>query len=99
MDFHSMLGKTQVVIKMENTMAIGAHTKSSLFFDHSIVFWCEGALPGKWHFNYYSGLALAATPSLAGALYKWLMNNGFASLVSEFFTEEFEPRFQSIDTG
>eukprot|EP00971_Amphidinium_carterae_P023228 458292-Amphidinium_carterae.1 len=41
MAFHSVLGRTQLVIKLENTMAIGAHTKSSLFFDHSIVLWCE----------------------------------------------------------
>eukprot|EP00971_Amphidinium_carterae_P169066 3349094-Amphidinium_carterae.2 len=99
MDFHSMLGRTELVIKLENTMAIGVRTKSSFFLDHSIVLWSEGALPGQWHFNYYSGIALASTPTLAGALYKWMMNNGLASIVSEFFNEEFELRFQSIDTG
>eukprot|EP00971_Amphidinium_carterae_P079281 1568602-Amphidinium_carterae.2 len=75
MDFHAILGRTELVIKLVNTMPIGVHSKRSLFLDQSIVPWCEGVMPGQWHFNYYSGAALASTPTLAGALYKWMMNN------------------------
>eukprot|EP00971_Amphidinium_carterae_P178459 3540228-Amphidinium_carterae.1 len=70
------------------------HSKQSLFLDQSIVLWCEGVMPGQWHFNYYTGLALASFPNLARALYKWMMNNGFAAIVKEFFINEGEPRFQ-----
>eukprot|EP00971_Amphidinium_carterae_P192763 3825233-Amphidinium_carterae.1 len=75
-------------------MPIGVHSKQSLFLDHSIVLWSEGVMPGQWHFNYNSGLALASSPNLAGALYQWMMNNGMGAIVKELFINEGEPRFQ-----
>eukprot|EP00971_Amphidinium_carterae_P194555 3860749-Amphidinium_carterae.1 len=54
MDFHSMLGRTELVIQLVNTMPIGVHSKRSLFLDQSIVLWCEGVMPGalyQWMMN------------------------------------------------
>eukprot|EP00971_Amphidinium_carterae_P268990 5336497-Amphidinium_carterae.1 len=53
MDFRSMLGRTELVIKLVNTMPIGVHS-SSVFLDQSIVPWSEGVMPSQWHFNYNS---------------------------------------------
>eukprot|EP00971_Amphidinium_carterae_P013019 256754-Amphidinium_carterae.1 len=51
MDFHSMLGRTELVIQLVNTVPIGVHSQSSLFLGHSIVLWCEGVMPGQWQLN------------------------------------------------
>eukprot|EP00971_Amphidinium_carterae_P016030 316056-Amphidinium_carterae.1 len=68
-------------------MPIGVHS-SAVFLDHSIVLWSEGVMPNQWHFNYYSGLALASFPNLAGALYQRMVNNGLGAIVKEFFINE-----------
>eukprot|EP00971_Amphidinium_carterae_P139563 2765269-Amphidinium_carterae.1 len=94
MDFRSMLGRTELVIQFVNTVPIGVHS-SAVFLDQSIVLWSEGVMPSQWRFNYYSGVALASTPNLAGALYQWMMKNGLGAIVKEVFINEFEPRLQS----
>eukprot|EP00971_Amphidinium_carterae_P271519 5387179-Amphidinium_carterae.1 len=83
-DFHAILGRTELVIQLMSTMPIGVQS-SAVFLDQSIVLWSEGAMPSQWHFNYYSSLALASTPNLAGAFYQWMVNNGLSAIVKEFF--------------
>eukprot|EP00971_Amphidinium_carterae_P322124 6403078-Amphidinium_carterae.1 len=83
-DFHAVLGRTELVIQFMSTMPLAFHS-SAVFLDHSIVLWNEGVMPSQWHFNYCSGLALSSTRNLAGALYQWMMNNGLSAIVKEFF--------------
>eukprot|EP00971_Amphidinium_carterae_P226273 4488252-Amphidinium_carterae.1 len=86
-DFHSILGRTELVIQFMSTMPIAVHS-SAVCLDQSIVLWSEGVMPNQWHFNYCSDLALASTPNLAGAFYQWMVNNGLSAIVKEFFINE-----------
>eukprot|EP00971_Amphidinium_carterae_P034041 670249-Amphidinium_carterae.1 len=52
-DFHSVLGRTELVIQLMSTMPIAVHS-SAVFLDQSIVLWNEGVMPSQWHFNYCS---------------------------------------------
>eukprot|EP00971_Amphidinium_carterae_P088617 1753448-Amphidinium_carterae.1 len=98
-DMHAILGRSELVIQIANTRVINTDTMQSLFLVHSIVMWSEGTMGAQWHMNYYTGLALASTPSMAGALRTWMQNNGLGELLLEFFTADNEPRFPFTDTG
>eukprot|EP00971_Amphidinium_carterae_P060051 1188451-Amphidinium_carterae.1 len=89
-DFHSIYGRTELVIQFVNTLPLSFHS-SAVFLDQSIVLWVDNTMPNQWHFNYLSGSALASS-SIAGAFHKWLASNGFNAIVKEFFINESEPR-------
>eukprot|EP00971_Amphidinium_carterae_P027268 537228-Amphidinium_carterae.1 len=59
-DFHSLYGRTNLVIQFESTISL-SFSSSAVFLDQSIVLWFNSAIPTEWHFNYLSGSALASS--------------------------------------